>query len=109
MIALTCKCLGGDRARRVLGCFYVLVLPSGSARAACVSCGRFAKAKRPKMFNIVGNIGPLILMIIFCAVVYLYGKTGGLMAKGAFKFSCQTPLCSSYLHMVITTCTAQDP
>lgn len=45
-------------------------------------CGRFLKRWRPKQWSVVGNVGPLLLMVMFCGVVYGYGTHGGLRKHG---------------------------
>ena len=42
---------------------------------------RFLKRWRPKQWGVVGNVGPLVLMVMFCGVVYGYGEHGGLLKR----------------------------
>lgn len=43
---------------------------------------QFLKRWRPKQWSVVGNVGPLLLMVMFCGVVYGYGTHGGLRKHG---------------------------
>lgn len=45
-------------------------------------CDRLLKRWRPKQWSVVGNVGPLLLMVMFCGVVYGYGTHGGLRKHG---------------------------
>jgi hypothetical protein len=46
--------------------------------------GRILKRRQPKKFGLLGNVGPLALMILFCAVVAAGGTHSGLRKHGTY-------------------------